>query len=104
MKKDSRKKRDQMLAIDLGARSTKAVLLQRRGNKFALAGYSVIDTPIFDKVISDGLLSEHLRTIVQKMQAKGKPVALTVGVEDAIVRHVEMPYMPPGGHPDDSQE
>src|SRR6201995_1035240 len=29
------------------------------------------------------------------MQAKGKPVALTVGVEDAIVRHVEMPSMPP---------
>jgi type IV pilus assembly protein PilM len=32
---------------------------------------------------------------VQAMQAKGKPVALTVGVEDAIVRHVEMPAMPP---------
>jgi type IV pilus assembly protein PilM len=29
------------------------------------------------------------------MQAKGKPVTLTVGVEDAIVRHVEMPPMPP---------
>jgi len=95
MKRDSRKKRDQMLAVDLGARSTKAVLLQRRGNRFALAGYSVLDTPIFDKVISEELLGEHLRNIVQTMQAKGKPVALTVGVEDAIVRHVEMPSMPP---------
>ncbi len=94
MKRDSRKKRDQMLAIDLGARSTKAVLLQRRGNRFALAGFSVLDTPIFDKVISEEMLTEHLRNIVQTMQAKGKPVALTVGVEDAIVRHVEMPAMP----------
>src|SRR6185437_8018157 len=84
-----------MLAIDLGARSTKAVLLQRRGNRFALSGYSILDTPIFEKVMSAELVSEHLRNIVQAMQAKGKPVAITVGVEDAIVRHVEMPPMPP---------
>jgi type IV pilus assembly protein PilM len=95
MKRDSRKKRDQMLAVDLGARSTKAVLLQRRGNRFALASYAILDTPIFDKVISEEMLTEHLRTIAQTMQAKGKPLALTIGVEDAIVRHVEMPAMPP---------
>lgn len=94
MKKDSRKKRDQMLAVDLGARSTKAVLLQRRGNRFALANYALLDTPIFDKVISEELLTEHLKAIVQAMQGKGKPLTLTVGVEDAIVRHVEMPVMP----------
>lgn len=95
MKKGSRKKRDQMLAIDLGARSTKAVLLQRRGNGFALASYAVVDTPIFDKVISEELLTEHLKAISQTMQAKGKPVTMTVSVEDAIVRQVEMPVMPP---------
>jgi len=95
MKKGSRKKREQMLAIDLGARSTKAVLLQRRGNGFALASYAVVDTPIFDKVISEDLLTEHLKAIVQTMQAKGKPVTMTVSVEDAIVRQVEMPVMPP---------
>ena len=95
MKKGSRKKREQMLAIDLGARSTKAVLLQRRGNGFALASYAVVDTPIFDKVISEDLLTEHLKAITQTMQAKGKPVTMTVSVEDAIVRQVEMPVMPP---------
>src|SRR6266404_3656725 len=94
IKRDSRKKREQMLAVDLGPRSTKAVLLQRRGNGFALSSYAILDTPIFDKIISEELLTEHLRAIVQTMQAKGKPVALTVGLEDAIVRHVEMPPMP----------
>lgn len=93
-KRDSRKKRDQMLAIDLGARSTKAVLLQRRGNRFALASYAILDTPIFDRVISQELLTEHLKAVVQAMQAKGKPTALTVSVEDAIVRHVDIPAMP----------
>ena len=95
MKKESRKKREQMLAVDLGARSTKAVLLQRRGNGFALTNYAIVDTPIFEKIISEDLLTEHLRTIAQTMQVKGKPVALTVGVEDALVRRVEMPVMPP---------
>ena len=95
IKKDSRKKRDQMLAVDLGARSTKAVLLQRRGNGFVLNNYAILDTPIFEKNISEDLLTEHLCAIVQTMQVKGKPVALTVGVEDALVRQVEMPTMPP---------
>jgi len=95
MKKDPRKKRDQMLAVDLGVRTTKAVLLQRRGSGFALVNYAILDTPIFDKVFPEDLLTEHLRTIVQTMQAKGKPVALTVGIEDSLVRHVEMPLMPP---------
>ncbi len=94
MKSASRKKRDQMLAVDLGTRSTKAVFLQRRGNGFALTNYAILDTPIFEKIISEELLAEHLKTIAQTMQAKGKPVALTVGIEDAIVRHVEMPPMP----------
>ena len=94
-KKDPRKKRDQMLAVDLGARSTKAVLLQRRGSGFALTNYAILDTPIFDKIMPEDLLTEHLRAIAQTMQAKGKPVALTVGIEDSLVRHVEMPLMPP---------
>ena len=63
MKKDPRKKRDQMLAVDLGARSTKAVLLQRRGNSFALANYAILDTPIFEKIISEDLLAEHLKAV-----------------------------------------
>jgi type IV pilus assembly protein PilM len=93
-RRDSRKKRDQMLAVDLGARTTKAVLLQRRGDRFVLSAYALLDAPIFDKAISEELLGEHLRAVVQVMQAKGKPVTLTVGVDDAIVRHVEMPVMP----------
>ena len=95
MKSASRKKRDQMLAVDLGTRSTKAVFLQRRGNDFALTNFTILDTPIFDKMLSEEMLTEHLKAIAQTMQAKGKPVALTVGIEDAIVRHVEMPPMPP---------
>jgi type IV pilus assembly protein PilM len=90
----ARKKRDHMLGVDLGSRITKVVHLQRRGNGIALCGYALLDTPIFEKVISADMLTEHLKTLGQTFGAKTKLMALTVGVNDAVVRHVEMPLMP----------
>jgi type IV pilus assembly protein PilM len=89
-----RKKRDQMVAVDLGGRTTKAVHLQRRGQGFALCGYALLDAPIFDKTLSTDLLTEHLKAVAQALQAKTKYVTLTVGVNDALVRHAEMPRLP----------
>lgn len=84
-----------MLAVDLGSRTTKAVHLQRRGESLALCRYALLDAPIFEKTLSAELLSEHLRAVSQALEAKTKAVvALTVGVNDALVRHVEMPRMP----------
>src|SRR5882762_7692107 len=90
----SRKERDQMLAVDLGSRTTKAVHLERRGDVFALCRYALLDAPIFEKTLSADLLAEHLRAVSQALDAKTKAVALTVGINDALVRHVEMPLIP----------
>jgi type IV pilus assembly protein PilM len=83
-----------MLAVDLGSRITKAVHLQRRGESFALCGFALIDAPIFDKALSAEMLTEHLKAVAQALDAKTKLVALTLGVNDALVRHVELPPMP----------
>jgi type IV pilus assembly protein PilM len=83
-----------MLAVDLGSRITKAVHLQRRGENFALCGFALLDAPIFDKSLSAEMLTEHLKAVAQALDAKTKLVALTVGVNDALVRHVELPPMP----------
>ncbi len=91
-----RKKRDQMLAIDLGGRTTKAVHLQRRGDGFALNRFALLDAPIYEKSLSADLLSEHLKAVAQALDTKVKTVILSLGVNDAIVRHVEMPRMPVG--------
>jgi len=90
----TRKKRDQMLAVDLGSRITKAVHLQRRGDGFVLSGFALLDAPIFDKALSAEMLTEHLKAVAQALDAKTKLLALTVGVNDALVRHVEFPPMP----------
>jgi type IV pilus assembly protein PilM len=90
----SQKKRDQILAVDLGGRITKAVHLQRRGDAFALCGYAILDAPIFEKTISADLLAEHLKAVSQALPTKGKLVSLTLSANDALVRPVEMPRVP----------
>jgi type IV pilus assembly protein PilM len=88
------KKRNQMMSIDLGARTTKAVLLERRGEVFALLRYALLDAPIFEKTLSPELLAEHLKAVCEALGAKTKFVTLCVGVNDAIVRPVELPQIP----------
>ena len=89
----AKKQRDRMLAVDLGGRTTKAVHIQRRNQGFALCGYALLDAPIFDKTLSTDLLTEHLKAVSQALGAKCKTVTLTVGVNDAVVRHTEMPRL-----------
>ena len=57
------KKRDQVIAIDLGGRSTKAVHLQRKGDVYTLLRYCVIDAPIYEKSLSVDVLTEHVHRI-----------------------------------------
>ena len=90
----TRKKRDQMLAVDLGSRTTKAVHLQRQGDGLVLNRFVVLDAPIFEKSLSAELLGGHLRAVSQAMEVKTRLVAMTTNVNEALVRHVEMPRMP----------
>ena len=83
-----------MLAVDLGSRNTKAVYLQRQGDTLVLNRFAVLDAPIFEKSLSPELLSEHLRAVAQALEAKSRLVALTTNVNEALVRHVDMPRMP----------
>lgn len=95
LKSTSKKKRDQMLSIDLGGRNTKAVFLQRKGNGLALSNYVLLDAPIYERDPSVDLLTEHFQAVAQTLDVKTKLVALALGVNESIVRHVEMPQMPP---------
>lgn len=92
----AKKKRDQILSIDLGGRTTKAVHIQRQGDRLALAGFALLDAPIYEKNLSVELLSEHLKTVVQAFEGKPRFISLAVGVSDAVVRHAELPAMPVG--------
>lgn len=90
------KKRDQLLSVDLGGRTTKAVHLQRKGDRYVLLCYALVDAPIYEKTLSADLLGEHLKTVCQALNAKTRSLSLAVGVTDSIVRHAELPQMPIG--------
>jgi type IV pilus assembly protein PilM len=90
------KKRDQMLAIDLGGRTTKAVHLQRKSDQLVMTRYALMDAPIFEKSMSTELLAEHLKALCQEMTNKSKLVTLAVGVQDSLLRHADLPQMPVG--------
>jgi type IV pilus assembly protein PilM len=89
-----KKKRSRIVSIDLGARVTKAVLLESRGEVWALSRYTIQDAPIFDKKISPELLAEHLKSVLKALGTDVKSVTLSIGLDDAVVKQVDLPQIP----------
>jgi type IV pilus assembly protein PilM len=88
------KKRDEILSVDLGSRTTKAVLLQRSGHGFKLARFTIKDAPVYERGFSGAMLSEHLRDVAQSLQPKTRQVLLSVSAADSILRGIELPLLP----------
>ena len=82
------------MVVDLGSRTTKAILLERRGELLALSRFALLDTPIYEKKISTELLADHLRSVAQALGSGTKLVTLAVGLDDSVVRQVELPQIP----------
>lgn len=88
------RKRSQIVSIDLGTRSTKAVSLQRKGNGFELAGYAIEDAPKQERSLSAQSLGEHLKSICAALAPRTKEIILVAGVGDSLLRHAEVPMLP----------
>lgn len=88
------KRRDQVIAVDLGGRTTKAVCVQRRGDSFTLCSYAVLDSPVSEKGASGDLLAEHLKSLSADLDGRCKGMSLAVSVNDSVVRQAELPVMP----------
>jgi len=90
----SRRKRAQMISVDLGSRTTKACLFERRGEILALTRYALLDAPIFEKRISPEQLGDHLKAVAEALGNSTKYLIVAVGLEDAVVRQIELPQIP----------
>src|SRR6266446_2569317 len=88
------KRLEQIISIDLGVRTTKAVHLQRKREGLNFLGYILQDAPAYEKGLSPQLLGEHLGAVSQALGGRTKQVVLAVGVGDSLVRHAEMPMVP----------
>lgn len=90
----SAKKREHIVVVDLGTRATKAVHLQRKGGLFDFVDYAILDAPVYDRSLSVELLAEHLKAVNQALGGRVKQITLAVGVNDSVLRHTEMPFIP----------
>jgi type IV pilus assembly protein PilM len=88
------KKRDQLLCVDLGGRTTKAVYLQRKDNALVLSRFALLDAPIYDKSWSVEMLTDHLKTVSQALELKTKQIAIAISPNEMVVRNIEMPFVP----------
>jgi type IV pilus assembly protein PilM len=90
----SSKRRDHIVAVDLGGRTTKAVYVQRRGERFSLTNYVILDAPAADKTVTVDTLTEHLQQVARALGAgRSRPTTVALGVNDCIFRQVEVPLM-----------
>ena len=74
------KRRDQIVAVDLGTRTTKAVYLQRKGERFSLSNFTLHDAPVYEKKLSPEMLAEHLKSVMRSLGARTKQMVLVIGV------------------------
>ncbi len=88
------KRRDQVVAVDLGSRTTKAVHVQRRGEQFSLLNFAVVDTPAVEKGAGPEVLGEHFKNVFRILGAKTKQVTVALGDSETIFRQVEVPLVP----------
>ncbi len=88
------KLRDEVIAIDLGGRHTKAVHVQNRGERLSILGFTIQDSPSDQTTFSVEVMAEHLKNVSRALGDGTKSVVISLGVADALVRRAEMPPMP----------
>lgn len=93
--KSRARKRDHIIAIDLGGRSSKAVYLQRKGDRFTLASYAILDAASHEKSVSPEVLTDHLKELGRLLDARGKHLSLALGVNDTVFKQTDVPLMAP---------
>jgi len=87
------KKRDQIVAIDLGTRNTKAVYVTRKGDTLTLASYTIMDAPVYDRALSAEVLADHLKAVMESLGTRHKHLCISIGPGDSLVRHAELPVV-----------
>lgn len=87
-------KRTNVVAVDLGQRTTKAVHLQRNGDTVELLDYALLDSPFFEKTPTPDLLAAHFKALGETIGLRGRRISIVLGVNDAVLRTAEMPAVP----------
>src|SRR5438105_974221 len=89
------KRRNSIVALDLGQQTTKAVQIQRKGANLELVDCSMQVAPPAENLNATSL-AQHLKLVCGDLGMTTKRLALVIGVHDSLVRQAEMPMVPVG--------
>jgi len=89
------RKRDRVVAIDLGDHTIKAVVAQTQGDRLTLMDYAVVETPRLEQGWDAETLSQYLKKVCGQLDlGKARQLTLAIGVGQTLFRQVEVPLMP----------
>ena len=89
--KSTGRSREEIVAVDLSNRGVKAVHLRRVGDGFALANYWLQEASPHENGRFVEQLAADLRNARRALRAGCRKTVLVVGIDDAVLRNVEMP-------------
>jgi type IV pilus assembly protein PilM len=89
------KRREEIIAIDLGTKMTKAVLLRRVGEEYILRNYVLMEAPSAEKALSRSVWADHIRKVGRALGSTTRRVVLAMGPTTAIFSQTELPAAAP---------
>jgi type IV pilus assembly protein PilM len=93
--KRRRAQREEIVAIDLGTRTTKAVLVRRVGDAYLLLNYAMVDAPSMEQALSRGVWADHLRKVLRGLGGATRRAVIAVGSGSVLLTHADLPPAAP---------
>jgi type IV pilus assembly protein PilM len=87
------RRRDQVVAIDLGSRFVKAVQVQKKGVQFQITRATVFDSIRSDKGWTAEVLTEVLQSAAKALDSRTKVAVVALGASDSVLRPAELPMV-----------
>jgi type IV pilus assembly protein PilM len=89
------KRREEIIAIDLGTKTTKAVVVARSGEDYSLRNYVLMEAPSAEKAFSRSVWADHVRKVGKALGSTTRRVVLALGPTSAIFSQTELPAASP---------
>jgi type IV pilus assembly protein PilM len=89
-----RRRRDQVVAVDLGSKVSKAVQLSGTDGNYAIDSFATLDVPGDNPAHYVDVFADHVREIVARMGGRCRQLCVAISVNDSLLRQAEMPMVP----------
>jgi Tfp pilus assembly PilM family ATPase len=86
---------DEVVAVDIGSRFTKALHVRCKGEALTVVNYSLVKRPDGSQAWGMTEMADHLRSVVKQLKTGCKNIALTLRHEDAVLIHADLPQTAP---------